>query len=243
MSRRALTAAALLAALAGAVAMASPAAADWLVTRAGSRIETRGPWQVKGKLVVFTQLDGSLASLRLSEVDLAASRERRPAASAPRRAEAAPRKRISVTDKDVHHAEPAAATADAAAAPAQDGAAKADGAAAGGKEKAKENESGIAVASWERADVAGHAVVRGRVRNDGKAAATDLSLGIHLFDDAGTRLATTEGTLSATVLMPGQEAVFSADFPEVTTFASVKFEPRSTHLAVEAEPKASPPGR
>jgi len=235
MSRRALAAAAL---LASAVAMAPPAAADWLVTRAGSRIETRGPWQVKGKLVVFTQLDGSLASLRLSEVDLAASREPRPAAAAPRRAEAPPRKRISVTDKDMHHAEPAAA--DAAAAPAKDGAAKADGAAAAGKEKAKENESGVTVASWERADVAGHAVVRGRVRNDGKAAATDISLRIHLFDDAGTRLATTEGTLSATVLMPGQEAVFSADFPEVATFASVKFEPRSTHLAVEAEPKASP---
>jgi len=240
MRRRALAAAAL-AALAAAASPAPPAAADWLVTRAGGRIETRGSWQVKGKLVVFTLPDGSLASLRLSEVDLAASREQaKAAAAAPKKAEAPARKRISVTDKDLRHAAPA----DDAAAPAADGA-KADKAAPGGKDAkdrkdGQDKESGLVVASWERADVAGHAVVRGRVRNDGKAAATDLSLTIHLFDDAGTRLATTQGELSATMLMPGQEAVFTADFPDVATFASVKFEPKSNRLAVEAQPKASP---
>ena len=49
--------------------------ADWLVTRAGERVETEGRWQVKGRMVVFTRPGGTLASLRLSEVDLEASRQ------------------------------------------------------------------------------------------------------------------------------------------------------------------------
>ncbi len=49
--------------------------ADWLVTLAGERVETQGSWQVKGRMVVFNQPDGTLSSMRLSEVDLDASRE------------------------------------------------------------------------------------------------------------------------------------------------------------------------
>jgi len=226
---RALAAAAILAALA-----ATPAAADWLVTRAGSRIETRGPWEVKGKLVVFTLPDGSLSSLRVVDVDLAASRQQQGAkapAAAPRRATPPARKRISVTDKDVRHAEPPAASA-------QDSAAKPD--ATGPGPDAKEA-AGLAVASWERNTDGGHLVVHGRLRNDAKAAATDIALTAHLFDDAGTRIATAQGTLSSTVLMPGQEALFDVDFPDVVTFASLKFETRSAHLAVAPEPKAAQP--
>ncbi len=55
-------------------AAAVPAArADWLVTRAGDRIETDGGWEVRGRMVVFTRPDGVLSSLRLSEIDLDAS--------------------------------------------------------------------------------------------------------------------------------------------------------------------------
>jgi len=238
MGRRPLPALALLAALA-----AAPSAADWLVTRAGSRVETHGPWQVKGKLVVFTLANGSLSSLRASEVDLDASRRQTAMAAAaasapaPRREEAAPRKRVSVTDKDLRHAEPPAAAQDATQKDAKDGAAKA--AAAKGQD-AKEA-AGLAVTSWERSAEGGHVVVSGRLRNDAKVAATDIVLTVHVFDDAGTRLATAQGTLSATVLMPGQEALFHVDFPSVVTFASLTFEPRSTHLAVEPEPKAANP--
>jgi hypothetical protein len=53
--------------------MAAGARADWLVTKAGERIETEGSWQVKGRMVVFTPPNGALSSLRLSEVDLDAS--------------------------------------------------------------------------------------------------------------------------------------------------------------------------
>ena len=52
----------------------SPATADWLVTSTGELIETDGPWQVKGRTIVFTDAGGTLSSLRLDAVDLEASR-------------------------------------------------------------------------------------------------------------------------------------------------------------------------
>ena len=50
-----------------------PASADVLVTRDGQRIETDGPWEVKGRQVVFTNTAGVLSVVRLSEIDLEAS--------------------------------------------------------------------------------------------------------------------------------------------------------------------------
>lgn len=49
------------------------AGADWVVLSTGERVETRGHWTLKGKQLVYTSLDKSLRSIRLSEVDLAAS--------------------------------------------------------------------------------------------------------------------------------------------------------------------------
>ncbi|RMH15898.1 MAG: hypothetical protein D6696_19500, partial [Acidobacteria bacterium] len=66
-----------------AAALAGPTAADYLVTRGGERIETRGPWTVKGRMVIFTDARGTLSSLRLEEVDLAASEEATRAARLP----------------------------------------------------------------------------------------------------------------------------------------------------------------
>ena len=54
-------------------ARAHPAHADWLVTTEGERVETRGAWNVRGRMVVFTTKRGTLASMRLDEVDLDAS--------------------------------------------------------------------------------------------------------------------------------------------------------------------------
>jgi len=94
----------------------APAGADWLVLRDGGRVESAGPWEVKGRLVVFKLADGSLASLRLAEVDLAASdeataaaiREREKAVAAPAPAVKRPSVLI-LTDENI----PKAATAGA----------------------------------------------------------------------------------------------------------------------------------
>jgi len=105
-----------LAAAAVAGALLYPAAADWLVTRDGNRIETAGPWRVEGRLVVFKKPDGSLVSLRLSDVDLEGSRnltremdERAKKAAEAVRPAAVQKKRPSVariTDDDVAHVPP-----------------------------------------------------------------------------------------------------------------------------------------
>ncbi|MEM7481955.1 MAG: glutaredoxin domain-containing protein [Acidobacteriota bacterium] len=57
--------------------------ADWLVMKDGSRLETQGPWKEKGRLVVFTNAQGALSSMRLSEIDLDASRQATEAAKSP----------------------------------------------------------------------------------------------------------------------------------------------------------------
>lgn len=49
------------------------ATADVLITRDGLQIETQGAWEVKSRVVVFTNIDGALSSMRLSEIDLEAS--------------------------------------------------------------------------------------------------------------------------------------------------------------------------
>lgn len=48
--------------------------ADVLVTVDGPTIETSGPFEVRGRQVVFTDTDGRLRSIRLTSVDLEASR-------------------------------------------------------------------------------------------------------------------------------------------------------------------------
>lgn len=80
--------------------------ADWLVMRDGARVETRGPWQVKGGQVIFTQPNGTLSTLRLRDVDVEASRaltERPPAPPpAPAAAETAKKEPVMViTDREV----------------------------------------------------------------------------------------------------------------------------------------------
>lgn len=60
--------------LAGSLLLAQTLFSDVLVTREGARVETRGAWEVKGRQVVFELPNGALSSLRLSEIDLDASR-------------------------------------------------------------------------------------------------------------------------------------------------------------------------
>lgn len=57
----------------GALFMASPAAADWLLFYTGVAIETSGAWDVRGRQVRFTSPSGTLQSARADDVDLAAS--------------------------------------------------------------------------------------------------------------------------------------------------------------------------
>jgi hypothetical protein len=232
--RSTLAAAAGLASLLG--AGLRPAAADWLVTREGARLETRGPWQEKGKLVVFQGTDGKLASLRLADVDLAASRQAtadaerartapaEPAAPAPKRKSVA-----SITDKDVAHPAPAAGaeTGD----PAKD--AKKESPA----EPPKDRKADLSVTDWKRSEAGadGHVLITGTVHNDSGATVTDVRVGVQLFDETGKLLADVPAVLTATALLANQQAGFRAEAADLFTFATAKFEPLGVRMAVRPD--------
>ena len=57
----------------GVLAWVASASADWVVMKDGTRIETKGPWTLRGRMVQFKSRDGRLQALPLAEVDLAAS--------------------------------------------------------------------------------------------------------------------------------------------------------------------------
>lgn len=219
---------------------AGPAAADWLVTKEGARVETQGAWTVKGKLVVFKAADGKLSSLRVADVDLDASRNAtEEAVAAEAQAEAEPEKPAErrksvrvITDKDVRQAGPAAA-------PGSPQSAGAAGPVSG---------PGVVVETWKQDRDAedGHVVINGTLQNASGATAVDLQLTVMLYDDSNTLMATSQAAIAAAALPPGEKVVFKADFPGYFSFATLKFEPQGRRLvtrpADEPIPAAPPEG-
>ena len=57
------------------LALALPAAGDWLITLEGRLIETQGPWTIEGDALTYTDPDGEEHTLALDDVDLEASEE------------------------------------------------------------------------------------------------------------------------------------------------------------------------
>jgi hypothetical protein len=218
----------------GAALLAGPAGADWLVTKEGGRLETQGPWKIKGKLVIFTQADGTLGSLRLPEVDLEASanatfdemedRDLPPPPPAP-----APKKKSirSLTDADFAKPEPVP--------PGEEGQEAADGTRRPVKAEAKpagRPEGRVSVANWQRLDRAEKdgLEITGTLRNDGGDIATGLGVTVRLFDEQGTLVATGEGVPTTNSIKPQGVVNFRAAFPGVFSFKDVKFEVRSWGL-------------
>jgi hypothetical protein len=214
--------------------LAAPAAADWLVTRDGGRVETRGPWTAKGKLVVFTRADGQLSSLRLTDVDLAAS-ERATAEAVAKAKEAAevkppppPEKKEArwvMTDKDFRQAPPPPPKDEPKPAEEETDAA--------GRPRLN-----VVIESWDRKDLTDGLEISGTVRNPGDEIAADVGITVRLFDDTGALVATGEGRIANPALGPGEAVTFRATFPGVFTFAEAKFETRGYGLRIKA---ATPP--
>ena len=198
-------------------AAALPARADWLVTREGGRVETRGPWQVKGKLVVFTRADdGGLASLRLADVDLDASAkvttEVKVQAEAPPAPEAPKKKLAVLTDKDFRKPTP----------PGEDG--KADD----GKPAASNGP--VTVSGWKRVDGDNGVTIEGTLNNTTGSMIVNSSVEVQLYNEAGDRVGTTEALLTSTSVQPNGAVTFRASFPGVFTFSDVKFQPNGMPL-------------
>ncbi len=204
-------------------AAASPAAGDWLVTRAGGRVETKGPWHTKGKLVVFTQTDGSLASLRLTDVDLEASRKATGEAVAQKEKAAAPvppKKKLAVlTDQDFK--KPPEVSAVTVTPPAE-----------GAQPVAPGTGGPLTVGTWKRVDLpgSGGVEIQGTLHNTTDYLIVNPAIEIRLYDHAGDSMGSASGVLSAGAIQPRGTIDFRVSLPGAFDFAEVRFEPRGLPL-------------
>ncbi|MCP3982218.1 MAG: hypothetical protein GY716_23160, partial [bacterium] len=220
---------------------AAPAAGDWLVMRDGSRIETEGTWRVKGRQVVFTQRGGTLAALRLADVDLDASAEATAESHAPA-GEAAgsksgPRRPILVLTNDDLPSGSAGASGDEAAgedaAEGEAGDEDAGGGDAGSESDAADAEA-VVIVSWreqESSAVDGLELV-GSVRNTSTDVAAGVRVQVRIPGEDGGMLET-RAFLQRSSLAPGQTSTFRALLPGIYALEeSPTFEVASESLTI-----------
>ncbi len=213
---------------------APPAGADWLVTRDGARIETKGAWEVKGSQVIFTLPNGTLSALRKSEVDLDVSvtvtaDSRKPAPSQ----DTSPVHRQSVlvlTNKDIRQANGANAERLTEEATGED-------AASAAPERASPavTRRGVEMVSWTSRDsgsVDGLEIV-GTIKNTGSDIAANVGVKVTVIDQDGAPLLDTSAFLRSTGLAPGKSTTFRALLPGVfSLFQEPKFEISSGSVSV-----------
>ena len=222
----------------GLVANAAPSAADWLVLRDGSRLETNGPWTVRDKRITFTLKQGGLSSLRSADVDLEASalatRSAREAAEQPAAPVAVKKKApvLVLTDDDVRNVGESEAGGGNSADPTD----------AAATDAAEPKPGAVVVTDWDRALAASgqESEVTGTIRNTGKDLATSISVSVRAFAEDGKLAGTADAQLSTTVLPPGGNADFKAVFPGVHTIIGVKFDVAFAPVAM-SEGEAPPP--
>jgi len=208
-------------ALAALLLASGAARADWLLTRDGARVETKGPWKVDGRRVVFTQPDGTLAMLRTEEVDLdgsaAATAEAIRLATTP---PAPPAKRepvIRLTEKDIPPMEPSEEEAPASA-----------------EGEGGLSSSGLEVISWDKtANATGDGLeIFGTIRNQGADMVTSPTVLVAIYDEEGGLLGTNNGVVNAPSVQPGKTVNFRVAFPGIPDFAAVKFDAQGTGFKV-----------
>jgi len=223
-----------------ATAFLLPAAADWLVTKDGARIQTDGPWKVEGRLVVFKRPDGTYASMRRTELDLEASErltlEMVEAATKQAEADQAeqPAKRrqpiARLTEKELPPRGRLAPAGD------EQGEASNDSPPAG-------QESPLQVLRWrEERSVEDEGVsFTGQIRNTSQSMALGVTLTVSLTDEEGEQIATTTAELTTDALPPGAIAGFRALFPGVFTYGRANFDVAGA-LVKSGTPEEAPEG-
>jgi hypothetical protein len=224
---------------------ASQSRGDVLVLRDGSRVETKGPWETKGKLVVFHLPTGALSSLRVDDVDLDASLEvtrqteaekrRPPAIEKPKRKAV-----VVLTDDDVRHVDPEALPA------WQRGV---EGTEAPGLETTTAETAGeeaidagsetqpLRVLAWEQVTDTerGGFNIEGTLRNLSAQLVGNVSMTVTLLDEEGNVVASSSGELAMGTLRPNAQTTFSSYFPEWFSYSSVTFDFRLIPIRYRAQ--------
>jgi hypothetical protein len=231
----------------GLAALASTAGSDVLVTVDGTVVETKGPWEQRGAMVIFTLENGQLSALRAEDVDFEATERWSAAvaeaeAPAPEEPPAAPKAKIVITDADVSHAEPPLELEDDPA--TADGAAAADAEGTGGA--APPLQGPVRVTAWdeeEPADGRGRRIF-GTLRNDSNSFATGISVEVSVFDEEGIIAGRETAVPALTSLRPGESTTFSVQFADVYVVGATQMQVTSLDLEIgagEAGGDAVPP--
>lgn len=198
-----------------------------IITHRGERIEVQGGWEVQGERVIFTYPNGTLSSIRLSDVDLEASRAahlhapRSRSAPAPRPARPPV---LVLKDGDVpsfassedeeEAAETLAATSD-------------DGTAASRSAPPPRADKGpLEVISWRDVPNSEDTGLElfATLRNNHDKPVRGIEVTVHLYDETGAPISSTPAQLARTALSPSSTVNFRASFPDVVRFESVKFD-------------------
>jgi len=219
------------------VIAASPLSADWLVTRDGGRVETKGKWGVEGGRVVFTLPNGTMGVLRKSEVDLDASAAATAEAqSAPTRIEKkaeepkSSKPILTLTDKDIPKARPIGPNENL---PAEIEAAR---------NQDPKKQDLVVVTSWSQAPAEGGGLqIAGEVKNVGIDIAVNITVEIEVQGSDG-QLQKASGYLDKSSLVRESTAVFRAIFPDVEQFTGTprfKVDAEGASIGVE-KPKDKP---
>jgi hypothetical protein len=198
------------------LAGAAPAAADWLVLGDGGRVETRGPWEIRSGLVVFTLPNGTLSSVRATQVDLEASRAATEIAARPPEPPPPPppkaKARVVLTERDLPPVTRPPASPEGEA-----------GADAAGTERSDQR---LRVDDWSTATPEGFdgTIVSGRLRNVSRQLLTEVGVEVALYNTAGELLGRRPATLPSGPVAPDRVVDFQVDFPGVFGASGARFE-------------------
>jgi hypothetical protein len=226
---------------------AGPAAADLLQLHDGSRVQTRGPWEVRGARVVFTLPNGTLGSVPASQVDLEASWRVTREALAPKPLPTpAPRRPavLTLTDADLPAAsrDPAravdAAPGDAASETGSGVAPKPDAAPDGGGE--------LEVVHWSsRYDGETNTTsLAGTIRNPGNDIRFGIRIEVAAFDRDGALIAKSTLTPLPPGLPPGGTAGFVLQLPGAPSVARAELVLTADRATLRPSAEGRPrPGR
>ncbi len=197
------------------VSIPSPIAADWLVNQDGDRIETTGPWQVKRSLILFTRPNGTLASVRLSEIDLEASRQ--ATAEAIRVTRGGPGSVDSPTQPTPRSVRVIDHRSVKAAVEVEDNAS--DAAPADDPPNAAPTvpPSPVEVVFWEELipPSADGITIAGTLRNTSPQLVTDVRVEVSLFEAEGSEVGRARAFVGTTSLAAQSTTTFRALFPNV----------------------------
>ena len=205
--------------------------ADWLVTRAGERIEIDGPWRLEGERVYFRTSAGTLSVIRASELDLEASRW--PEAQVPvvREPEPDPEPVLVLENGGTRSAgDEQQSETTAAGQPASPPTASEPGASSVPSFEAPTPEttagSGtqLEVASWtDVSETAEEVHIYGTVRNGSRRPVSRLRVQVNLLDETGAVLASKPARLTRRQVDRNATVNFQVYFGQFLPYSEVDF--------------------